>query len=208
MLQADEARLALKDLPVRANRRLGTYRMLISVGDRKRARETTIWLHKINGDEAKGKEKREYRKEFGYAQEAGEKGEFGDAQDPTEIATGEQGEDAKESAEKLEVKVSFDDVVHRGMPLAYLDGLSDVAISARGQTTKDRTVVTRWEVHGRHTGELLGVPPTGRDVTTSGMTVVKFDEVADEDGQRVSRALEAWTYWDVPTVAEQIGARL
>jgi SnoaL-like polyketide cyclase len=206
MLQADEARKALTKLPARRNRRLGTYMMTVSVADRRRARETTIWLHDVHGDPAKGKEKREIRKELGYDKEKGEVGEFGEgAMDPAEMAAGD--DSVKMMLENLEVVVTFDDVAHRGMPMRYLEGLSDIHFAARAQTTKDRTVITRWEVLGMHTADLLGVPATGREVTLEGMTLIKFDEAPNPDGPgRVSRAVEEWTYWDVPAVAKQIGA--
>ena len=209
MLQADEARKKLATLPVRRSRRLGKYAMARNFGKRARAKETTIWLHAVNGDVATGKEKKHFRKQFGYTGESEE--EEGEGLDPTEVTGGEgtSGKKATSETDQFETDVEFPvQIEHRGMPLAYLEGLSDLVFAIRGQATKDLTVVTRWEVHGLHTGTLLGVPPTGRDVTTHGMTWVRFDEGPNPDGPgRLSRALVEWTYWDLPGLAAQIGVR-
>ena len=93
------------------------------------------------------------------------------------------------------------------MPLTYLEGLSEMEFTATSQVAKHLAVVTRWEVYGKHSGELLGVPPTGRQVTLTGMTWIQFDEQLNPDGPgRTSRGLETWTYWDLPSLLEQIGA--
>jgi predicted ester cyclase len=93
------------------------------------------------------------------------------------------------------------------MPLTYLEGLSDIEFTATSQASKGKAVVTRWEVNGKHTGPLLGVAPTGKQVTITGMTMIKFDEEPHPEGAgRMSHALEEWTYWDLPALAEQIGA--
>jgi hypothetical protein len=208
MLQADEARKKITKLPVRRSRRLGQFAMAVNFAERARAKETVLWLHEVHGDVATGKEKKEIRRELGYSSEGGD-GE-GEGLDPTEV-TGAEGTPGKKapSTKHLETEVEFGEVRRLGMPLSYLDGLSDVIFTIRGQATKDLTVVTRWEVHGLHTGELLGVPPTGRDVTTHGMTLIRFDQGPNPDGPgRLSHALEEWTYWDLPALAQQIGARL
>ena len=208
MLQADDARKAIIRLPVRRSRRLGMYSMSVNMAERSRARETTIWLHAVHGDVATGREKKEIRKELGYTGEADD--DEGEGLDPTDVTGAERTSGKKPPSTKhLEVEVEFGELAHRGMPLTYLEGLSDVIFTVRGQATKDLTVVTRWEVHGLHTAEMLGVPPTGRDVTTHGMTLVRFDQNPNPDAPgRLSRALEEWTYWDLPALAEQIGARL
>ena len=182
--------------------------MSVKFAERKRAQETAIWLHAVNGDVATGKHKREIRKELGFWKDDRDYDGAGSL-DPTEVTGGEDSSTKKSPTEHLETEVVFDDVVRRGMPLTYLEGLSDVIFANRGQATKGMLVVTRWEIHGRHTGTLLGVPPTGREVSTTGMTMIKFDQHPHPTGPgRLSHALEEWTYWDLPSLAHQIGARL
>ncbi len=203
MAQADGARKAITKIPMRQSKRLRGYNMMVNFGQRERGKETTAWLHAIHGDEATGRKKSEVRQELGYATESAD-GE-GEPMDPAEMAGGVAARFV--GREHLAVKVTIEDPVQHGMPLAYLDGLSEMEFTATSQVAKDKAVVTRWEVHGKHSGELLGVPSSGRVVTLTGMTWVEFDEEINPDGPgRVSRALATWTYWDLPSLLEQIGA--
>jgi predicted ester cyclase len=65
------------------------------------------------------------------------------------------------------------------------------------QTAQGDLVVTRWTFRGRHTGEVFGVPATGKPVTMSGVFI---DRV--EDGKIV----EHWDEADVLGLLQQIGA--
>jgi steroid delta-isomerase-like uncharacterized protein len=49
--------------------------------------------------------------------------------------------------------------------------------------------VARWTAHGTHNGELLGIPPTARQVTVTGMWILRIagDKIAEQWG--VSDAL-------------------
>ena len=62
-------------------------------------------------------------------------------------------------------------------------------------STDDRVVV-RWIGSGRHTGEVNGIPATGKDV--------KVDAIAI---QRMSggKIAETWEVWDTLTFLQQIG---
>jgi predicted ester cyclase len=190
MLQADKARKALSEIPARQPKRLAGYRMLVAYKERLHLRETTIWLHALHGDAITGKTKREVRKELGLVKH-----------DEDVTLSEYTGTDVT----KIEVVV--DDPARYGMPLTYLDGLSEIEFRASTQTVKDNAVVTRWEVAGTHSGVLLGVPPTGRSVVIAGITWLKFgEEETQPDGSRTVSATEAWSYWDLPALMEQIGA--
>lgn len=58
-------------------------------------------------------------------------------------------------------------------------------------------VAARWTMRGRHTGEAFGNPPTGRDITQSGMV---FYRVAGD------RLAEQWILVDVQGLLGQIQA--
>ena len=83
------------------------------------------------------------------------------------------------------------------MSRAYLDGISDMDFKVEASSPRPTRGV-RWEVHATHSGELLGVPPTGRELEFFGMTIIKFVD---------DQATEEWTYWDLPALMEQIGAK-
>jgi hypothetical protein len=89
--------------------------------------------------------------------------------------------------------------VEHGMPLLYLENgaLANVELTINSQVGRGPLVGNRWQVYAIHSGELLGVAPTRRELTISGVTLMAFDE---------DRLVEQWTYWDLPGLLEQIGA--
>jgi len=54
----------------------------------------------------------------------------------------------------------------------------------------------RWTAAGTHRGELLGVAPSGRVVSVTGITVFRFDG---------ERQRELWVNWDVYGMMKQLG---
>jgi hypothetical protein len=190
MFHADNARKALSEIPPRQPKRLFGYNMLRSYSERVRLRETTKWLHALHGDPITGRSKREVRIELGLITED---------QDAT------MSEFVGTDLTKIEIEI--EDPPRYGMPLTYLDGLSAIEFRVSNQTVKHTVVVTRWELGGTHSAVLLGVPPTGRSVSIAGITWLKFGE--DEpmpDGSRRGVATEAWSYWDLQSLMDQIGA--
>ena len=188
-LQADEARKAILKLPARQPKRLRGYNALRAFWDRGKGKEVITWLHKVNGDEFTGRSKRAFREELGFADTSGDEGATARFADRRE----------------LEIEVHFENYARRAMELSYLDGLSDVEFTASSQLPKGDLVVVRWQVIGRHTGTLLGVPPTNEEVTITGMTMIKFDEQPRPEGGRIAQATDEWTYWDLPALMQQLG---
>jgi steroid delta-isomerase-like uncharacterized protein len=76
---------------------------------------------------------------------------------------------------------------------AGLDGFRVVLDDAFA--TDDR-VVCRWRISGRHTGELSGIPPTGKAIEFPGMSLWEF-----EDG----KARRGWVLPDIASVMSQVG---
>jgi predicted ester cyclase len=58
-------------------------------------------------------------------------------------------------------------------------------------------VVVRWTTAGTQRGELLGVPPTGKRVTLTGISILRVA------GEQIA---EEWTTWDALAVHREIGA--
>jgi len=58
------------------------------------------------------------------------------------------------------------------------------------------TVVVHCTHHGRHTGELMGIPPTNREVAYDYVHIVRF---------RDGRAAEHWSVRDDMTLLRQLG---
>jgi len=59
------------------------------------------------------------------------------------------------------------------------------------------TVVLRWIARGTHSGELLGIPPTGKQVTVSGITITLLSN---------GKSVESWGEFDALGMLQQIGA--
>jgi len=57
-------------------------------------------------------------------------------------------------------------------------------------------VVTRWILRGTHKGDLMGIAPTGKQVTIWGINIER-----NANGKRV----EEWEAWDVLGLMQQLG---
>lgn len=79
----------------------------------------------------------------------------------------------------------------------YLTGFPDAAITVDEQFAADGQVATRWTARGTQTGEIGGIAPTGKQVTVSGLTIMRLE------GEMV---VEDWTNWDALGMFVQLGA--
>ena len=57
-------------------------------------------------------------------------------------------------------------------------------------------LVTRWSATGTHQGEMMGIPPTGKSVTVTGIAIDRFEE-----GQSVKH----WEVFDQMGLMQQLG---
>jgi steroid delta-isomerase-like uncharacterized protein len=74
---------------------------------------------------------------------------------------------------------------------------SPIEVVVEDAVEQGDTIVARCTVRGTHTGDGIGVAPTGRRVEFSGMTMVKV-----KDGKMV----EVWNNFDFASMQQQIGA--
>jgi steroid delta-isomerase-like uncharacterized protein len=58
------------------------------------------------------------------------------------------------------------------------------------------TVALRWTARGTHRGELLGIPPSGKEVTVTGMTITLISN---------GKSVESWGEFDALGMLQQIG---
>jgi steroid delta-isomerase-like uncharacterized protein len=96
------------------------------------------------------------------------------------------------SAEPFRGKEGF-----RAFVTTYQTGFPDGTITIDEQIAEGDVVATRWTGRGTHTGELMGMPPTGREITIAGMT---YARIAD------GKAREVWIIWDTLAMMQQLGA--
>jgi ketosteroid isomerase-like protein len=79
----------------------------------------------------------------------------------------------------------------------YSDAFEGAQITVKDQIVEGDVVATRWEGRGRHTGELMGVPPTGKEVIVDGLNLTRL---------RDGKIIEEWSNWDTLGMLQQIGA--
>ena len=107
----------------------------------------------------------------------------------------------------LDAIVSGDYVLHpedvrgveglKGMATAYRSAIADLHITIDHQFTEGDHVATRYTIRGTHEGDLMGTPPTGRDVAFTGITVSRC---------RDGKIVEEWELVDTVGLLRQVGA--
>jgi steroid delta-isomerase-like uncharacterized protein len=78
----------------------------------------------------------------------------------------------------------------------YRSAFPDIKITIEEQIAEGDLVVTRWIGTGTHKGELMGIAPTGKGTTVTGVTIDKI-----KDGKIV----ESWNNWDTLGLMRQLG---
>ena len=90
--------------------------------------------------------------------------------------------------------VTPDYIVH---PDGVRGAVSGLNVTIEHQFTEGDYVATRTTIRGRHDGDLMGAPPTGRDVEFTGLTISRC---------RDGRIEEEWELVDVVGLLRQVGA--
>jgi steroid delta-isomerase-like uncharacterized protein len=79
---------------------------------------------------------------------------------------------------------------------AYRTALPDLEYSIEDVIVAGDRVVTRWKAWGTHTGDLMGISPTGRRAEADGITI---DRVVE------GRIVESWVTWNTLGFLQQLG---
>ena len=79
----------------------------------------------------------------------------------------------------------------------YRSAFTNAHISVEDQIAEGDRVATRWTGSGTHQGELIGVAPTGNQVTITGISINRIS------GGKIE---ESWTNYDALGMMQQIGA--
>jgi len=75
-------------------------------------------------------------------------------------------------------------------------GFPDFQVMVEAQISEGDLVATRWTSRGTHNGEFQGVPPTGKRMSMSGMTIFR---IAND------KLVEGWTQPDLLGMMQQLG---
>jgi predicted ester cyclase len=79
----------------------------------------------------------------------------------------------------------------------YRSAFEGAQVTVSEQVGEGDFVASRWEGRGRHTGEMMGSAPTGRDVVVSGLTLSRLEN---------GKIVEEWSNWDTLGMLQQMGA--
>ena len=77
-----------------------------------------------------------------------------------------------------------------------LGAFPDIRVAVEDQVAEGDKVVSRWTATGTHTGDLMGIPPTGRRVDISGVTINRFSG---------GKIVEDWYQSDDLGMMQQLG---
>jgi steroid delta-isomerase-like uncharacterized protein len=83
------------------------------------------------------------------------------------------------------------------MVKAYRSALTGLNVTIEDQFTEGDYVATRCTIRGRHEGELMGAPPSGREVEFTGLTISRCSD---------GKIAEEWELIDTVGLLRQIGA--
>jgi len=73
----------------------------------------------------------------------------------------------------------------------------DLRFTIHDQIAEGDKVVTRWTMTGTHSDALMGIAPTGKRVTVTGISIARF---------QAGRLVETWNNWDRLTMLQQLEA--
>ena len=78
----------------------------------------------------------------------------------------------------------------------YRSAFPNLAVTTEEMIAEGDRVALRWSARATHEGELLGIPPTGKDVTLSGIDILRI-----EDG----KIAERWAEDSTLRLLQQLG---
>ena len=78
----------------------------------------------------------------------------------------------------------------------YRSAFPDTHFAIEEQIGEGDFVAVRWTATGTNDGELMGMPPNGKKVDLTGMSIFRF-----EDG----KIAEGWSNWDTLGMLQQLG---
>lgn len=78
----------------------------------------------------------------------------------------------------------------------YRAAFPDLHFTVKGEIAEGDSVMVRWHSSGTHLGELMGLPPTGRQGNPTGMSLFRFVN---------GHIAEHWCNWDTLGLMQQLG---
>lgn len=78
----------------------------------------------------------------------------------------------------------------------HRNAFPDLRIAIDDQISEGDRVVTRWTARGTHKGELMGIAPSGQQITVTGITISRLAN---------GKCVEEWENYDALGMMRQIG---
>ena len=79
---------------------------------------------------------------------------------------------------------------------AYRNAFPDTRMTIEEEIAEGDIVVIRWISSGTHQGNLMGIPPTGKQIRVTGMSMIRFVN---------GKCEEAWFNYDTLGMMQQLG---
>jgi steroid delta-isomerase-like uncharacterized protein len=79
---------------------------------------------------------------------------------------------------------------------SYRTAFPDLQITIEEQIAERDLVSSRWMARGTHRGSLLGIEPTGKESTVTGITIDRIEN---------GKIVESWNNWDTLGMLQQLG---
>jgi steroid delta-isomerase-like uncharacterized protein len=79
----------------------------------------------------------------------------------------------------------------------YRTAFPDLAMAVDEILADGNKVTVRWTARGTHKGTLLGIQPTGKEITTTGISLIRI---------AAGKVAEHWVTWDTLGMMQQLGA--
>jgi steroid delta-isomerase-like uncharacterized protein len=97
--------------------------------------------------------------------------------------------------------VNTDNIPSREVGAGFVTGLlkafPDIKYTVDDSMEDGNRAACRWTATGTHTGDLFGMPPTGKKVTMLGITFFRVEN---------GKVAELWDVWDQAGLMKQLGA--
>lgn len=81
----------------------------------------------------------------------------------------------------------------------YRDAFPDCKYVINDIIVENDLACVRWTATGTHKGNLMGIPPTGKFGTVTGLSLIRFEK---------DQVMEVWAQWDVIGMLKQLGVEL
>jgi steroid delta-isomerase-like uncharacterized protein len=78
----------------------------------------------------------------------------------------------------------------------YRTAFPDLRLTIEDMIAEGDEVTARWSCRGTHKGDLSGIPPTGKQVSISGVSIARLAN---------GKVVENWVNWDALGLMQQLG---